>query len=677
MPDSTTGPAQRAGPGPTPARALRRAAPRLLDAIKRAFRADEKIDIGSEQMTPGQFAARQKKKPLLTYEAFASTDRWSADTQENANEVIELGWQLKTLPRLKLQPPIAWDEICGDHRSLAFHLHSWDALSPVLATYHHTEDFRYLRYALDVALDWANQYRSPKSDTGFAWYDMAIGMRAYRLAYIVDAACRQKRVDRAEIATLMQCVVLHMQALADDDNFAAHSNHGFYLAAGQLAMARRLAVLPGMETQKQQAYERMHALIKTQFTDEGVHREHSPDYHRMVHDTFHGLVRSGLLAEPTFQAIESRIQKALAWFILPNGAIAMFGDTPHHVMNRKRDLYSHIDNPALRFVYSGGNEGQPPQDTTRVFREAGYAVIRDRWPTNADDFTDCSYLAQTCCFHSRVHKHADDLSFIWYDHNQELLVDAGRFGYRDPSPKDSSLRAEGFYYAHPSRVYIETTRAHNAVEIDRKSYPRRDVTPYGSALRRAGQTDAVHYIESSVEHFKNLQHTRVLYYRPRLWLVVYDVLWDVKRKPHDFHQRFHFAPELTVQAEGEHPRIPLNDSPLQLHMRPLLPAEPLAFVHGQEAPELLGWISRIDDEITPCWTGGYAIDNAPHAEFATLFSFGQQPPCEEQSQSPSEHRLDLQWQQDGQRHQLNLPRLRGVQAEPGQPLDLAYKTAST
>jgi hypothetical protein len=37
-------------------------------------------------------------------------------------------------------------------------------------------------------------------------------------------------------------------------------------------------------------------------------------------------------------------------------------------------------------------------------------------------------------------------------------------------------------YSDPNRIYVETTRAHNTVEIDGLSHPRRNVQPYGSGL---------------------------------------------------------------------------------------------------------------------------------------------------------------------------------------------------
>jgi hypothetical protein len=572
----------------------------------------------------GYFRRQQSRLPLHPYEVFTSADRWSAATKPGADAILEEGWTQPPFPTVRLRPPIAWDDLCSKDRSWHFRLHCWDALAPVLAAYAHTDDPRYLDFAVSTAVDWAECYPSTRTTSPFAWYDMATGLRAYRLAFILDAAARTGACDDQRFAQLLDCVVLHAQVLADDDCFATHSNHGFYVAAGQLALARRFPALPRMRGVERQAHQRLLQLIHTQFSEEGVHREHSPEYHRMVFETLHGLLASGLLEDRELLRLNDQIQEALAWFVLPNGYLAMFGDSPRYYATSRR--WPRSLNQALRFVVSGGQDGTPPTAPMRAFPASGYAVVRGAWPRGADDFAGSSYLAQTCAFHSRVHKHADDLSFIWYDHGHELLVDAGRFGYLDRTEPGSDLWNEGFWYADPNRVYVESTRAHNTVEIDGCSFQRRGVKPYGSALQRWGDAAGVFYTESHVRHRESVRHARVLLFRPGDWLIVFDWLWDNRQRPHRFLQRFHFAPELAAEAAGPTLRLELPDSAERLHMVPLLPTEMVPPVRGQREPDLLGWSSRRDGTMTPCWTGGYAAAGVPHATFATLFAFGDQTP---------------------------------------------------
>jgi hypothetical protein len=445
--------------------------------------------------------------------------------------------------------------------------------------------------------------------------------------------------------------MLHAAALADDQRFAAHSNHGFYFAAGQLAMAHRFPGLSCMRDAEEQALSRLHRLMDIQFTPEGVHREHSPDYHRMVLDTFRGLLESGLFPASEFKQLSDRIQEALSWFVLPNGSLAMFGDSPHRQMTR--DESSAFDNKSLQFVLSGGRLGKPPGEPIRAFPASGYVVIRSGWPSGPDDFAGWSYLAQTCAFHSRVHKHADDLSFVWYDRGHELLTDAGRYGYLEPTSPGSALWKEGYWYADPNRVYVESTRAHNTVEIDGRSFPRRRVTPYGSALKKWGEWAGIYFTVSGVRHMESIQHSRVLLFRPEEWLIVYDFLRDDNGKPHQFAQHFHFAPELEIVPGNHTLSLDLPEKAGRLHMTSLLDAEAMEPMKAQEEPELSGWISREDGEMIPCWTAGYLALDVTQYAFVTLFSFSELPPVAERAQNIARQdglSVAVRWGQDAAIH---------------------------
>jgi hypothetical protein len=603
------------------------------------------------------FRARQAAVPLRRYEVLFGSDRWSPDTRVVADSIVNGEWSYKTFPTVSLRPPIAWDEICSAHRSWHYHLHCWDPLMPVLATYDNSGEIKYLSFAVAIALDWIEQYPTADSKSPFAWYDMAIGMRAYRLAFLLDVVARQDEFDDFAVASILESVKLHASVLSDDKRFAAHSNHGFYFAAGQLALAKRFPTLPGMLDAEKQAQERLFRILRTQFSDEGVHREHSTDYHRMILETFQGLIDAGLITEEGLKSLSKSCFEALAWFVLPNGRLTMFGDSPHRLMTSNR--FEHLPSEALRFVVSGGKSGKPPADSVRAFPASGYIIIRNGWPNGTNDFSKWSYLAQTCAFHSRVHKHADDLSFIWYDRGHELLTDAGRYGYIGRTAPGSELRKEGFWYSDPNRIYVESTRAHNTVEIDERSFPRVGVKPYGSALLRWGESKGIHYTESHVRHWKSIRHARVLLFRPAEWLIVFDWLWDNKKEPHSFTQRFLFAPELEAARDEPNLTLKITGSADRLYMVPLLPAETVEPVKGQTEPHLLGWISRQDNEMLPCWTAGYTASNKSTHAFATLFLLGDQSPIpllERGNVNNSGRKANFSWQHASLRHTVMFSR---------------------
>jgi Heparinase II/III-like protein/Heparinase II/III N-terminus len=579
-------------------------------------------DITPASVSAAHLRKSQLRLERLSYEALRPEDLSGPHV---ADRTLEVGWTQANYPVLRLSPPVDWEHACGTARTWSFLLHAWEPLGPVLATYDRTRKPRYLEFALSLARDWIEAHTSLSVDSAFAWYPMAIGLRAYRLAYIVDALARIDDGDDADIELLLGSVELHRIALADDERFASHTNHGFTQAAGQLAMARRLPTLPGMGDAQQQGRERVRSLLAEHFTSEGAHREHSPAYHHAVLVTLQRILESGLMVDDELSRTRDRIEEALAWLLLPDGTLVPFGDTDAGFRPAPIPASS---NPHLRYVTSRGTEGAAPDEMVKVFNEGGYAICRllDR-----DRHDRSSYLAQMCGFHSRTHKHADHLTIVWQERGRDLVVDAGRYGYEGRLDPASPLAREGFWYSHPNRLYVESTRAHNTVEIDGESFPRQGVIPFGSALGRHGVSDRVAYVESQVRHPNSVVHTRLLAYAPDRWLVVFDTLRDGSDGRHRYAQRFHFGPDLELERLNDGFGLRLPGEARRLYVCPLLPAHPLPPARGDVEPGMLGWASRGPRTMTPIWTAGYEMEDCSSHSFATLLALGDARPIPDHS----------------------------------------------
>lgn len=602
------------------------------------------------------FRESQARRPLAPYEVLGSGEVWNAAARREAAAVMgSFGWALEAHPAVDVRPPIAWDELCSANRSWAFHLHSWDFLQSVLAGYSRTEEQDYLAFALSVALDWIANYPSYTSSESFAWYDMAVGVRARRLAYTLDVAARQEWVPDEQVEALLGAAREHARLLAGDSIFASHSNHGFFVAAGQAALARRFPDVADLSSGGHQAQQRLTALLDAQFGPDGVHREHSPDYHRMVLETFRGLSAAGLIEGGELEQRSSMIQAALAWFVQPNGSLVMFGDTPRRAFAPPDKLL--IDEPALRYVVTRAQSGRPPGTTAHLF-ESGYGVIREGWPRPNEDFEDWSYLAQTGAFHSRVHKHADDLSFVWYDRGQEILVDAGRYGYVGKTLDDSPERRAGFWYSDPNRMFVESTRAHNTVQIDDVDRPRAGVRPYGSALSFCDLVDDLYVTVGQCPYGAHM-HQRMLVFEPGRWLVVGDFLAPSSESgpdvSHMFVQRFQVGTGVELTGESTGFQFSVVQVRETLHALCLTRQRPVRAARGQHEPRMYGWVSPADTELVPTWTVGFQGKGAQQG-FVTLWVFDPSPDVTALAGAvegvPGLLALTAEWSDSGGKHHL-------------------------
>lgn len=614
----------------------------------------------------GLFRRRQRTLPLRPYEILFGARHGTRPRGIRADEIMREGWSRAGAAPVHLVPPIDWDALAASNRSAAFELHAWTPISPILVRHSDTQDASYLDFAADVALDWIRRHGTTEVDTAFAWYDMAIGARAYRLGYILDMAARDDRYSDDIVSELLAGALLHAQTLEDDERVAWHSNHGFYLAAGQLSLARRFPHLALVARGRDQALARLTALLDSQFSDEGIHLEHSPGYHMAVLHSFNGLVEAGLLEGTPLMLRRSQIEAALSWFVLPNGRLTTLGDTDWRRVAGSGA--ADFEDPALRYALSGGKVGGPPADEIRAFPASGYFVAKSWQPAAGGD--DGWHLAQTAAFHSRTHKHADDLSFTWFDRGRELLVDPGRFGYLGRTEPGSELARDGFWYSDPGRVYVESTRSHNTVEIDGRNFERVGVRPFGSALLRWGQSEGLIFSECEARHFGSIRHARLLVLNPGSWLLVFDWLHDNAGESHSFTQHLHFAPELEAAELGGQLAVAVPDLDDRLYMTPLVPASSIPPVKGQTKPDLLGWVARGEGELVESWTGGYSFVDTPSCAFATLLGFASEPPaCFESRVTPSGRGITLRFALDGSAQELRIKRpSRGA-------LELSYEVA--
>ncbi|HYE43291.1 MAG TPA: heparinase II/III family protein [Caulobacteraceae bacterium] len=563
----------------------------------------------------------------------------------SAEAVVRNGWVLGHYPAVPVKPPIDWSFKDEATRSFNYHLHALDMIDPLLAADSAgltTEG--YFERAFAVAVDWArvNSDADAPGVSPMAWYDMAIGLRAYRMAYVYDEARRRGVGSDEERELLRRAMDAHRRHLAGDEGFAAHSNHGLYQACGQLAMARRLSDMPGMAEAADQARRRLAAVIDAQFTEEGVHKEHSPGYHLRVLQTLTGAEKAGLLDTPELAGTVQRARDALTWFVKPSGRLVNFGDTDEAKANLPR---------------TGMGQG------LKTFAASGYFVARQLG----------SYLAQTLAYHSRTHKQADDLSFVWCEQGRDILVDAGRYGYRGKTKAGDPLWNKGFWYGDPKRVFVESTHAHNTVEVDGQSYDRRKDKPYGSALVAAGQTeDGLVYSLGEASHVAQGVHRRLLILSHGRWLLVVDRIAPPPRKAtapapadeparpaglierlkatlapvlrpapapaaaapdvHRFSQWFHLAPTFEIEAiapsayratEVNNGKWPVDDG-MKLSIASLMPevAGSEIFV-GATEPRLQGWFSPRDAEIKPA--PAFAMETASNdpVVFATVLALGE------------------------------------------------------
>ncbi len=597
-----------------------------------------------------RFREAVAKRELLIYDELDTSPKHIALNFANElDDMLAKGWMRHGQHVPSLKPPLPWNDE-GYGRSFRFHMHAWEPTTFLLMGSCLVDDKekrrKYFKASFDIAKSWIELFQLPVLDKGpdyaiseentkeqgFAWYDMAVGQRIYRLAFILDVISRDEEYSDEIVELFYRSLIFHHDVLSIDDFFKVETNHGLYQALGQLAAANRfMDVSEKFGKYYGLANERLNSLLNRHFSESDVHLEHSPGYHYMIMGTLVGATQNGLIRDKHVLDRIRRLEEAFSWMIQPDHGLLTFGDSDPRSMYRGERLASRFSHPALRYIISGGTMGERPESGVKFYPDAGYAFARVYAPDVEPEFRNASYLAQHAGFHSRTHKHADHFTFVWHDRQRDILVDPGRYAYAGRTNPRSKLAKEGFWYSDPKRIYVESTRAHNCVEIDNTSYPRgrHMAKPFGSALKYAGEQDGIVVTECETKHFGHVRHWRGLVMVPGHFLLVLDWLYDRRQQigRHDYRQWFKFHPDWQVEKDGDVIRAfapeDENRPALSLSAGSLLPGPHLSEIfRGQKKPQLQGWYSDKAYSLVPAASLNFALENTALAQFATLFTFG-------------------------------------------------------
>ncbi len=308
------------------------------------------------------------------------------------------------------------------------------------------------------------------------------------------------------------------------------------------------------------AKKEMELQFSIQVYPDGMHWEQSTMYHiEVLNYGMKALYYMGLLGDTsTIYDPVCRLAAALFYQLTPSGGIESFGDSDRvcarDVCTRAAVLFHDAH---FRFG------GTPVCDAESLYTlgaacaaqyhampsrmpdllcydgtDSGMYVVRSDWTDNA------SFLMFTNGSLGSGHGHSDNLHVSLYHKGQEVLIDAGRYTYRED---------------HPLRVALKGMQAHNGIILDDKPYcVPSDSWGYADfgvpSKNYVRHADHIHYLEGSMIGHDPLQiwTRKVIFIAPSIWMIVDDVKAD---GTHEAHTRFHFDPSLTLEAHGSHFRI--------------------------------------------------------------------------------------------------------------------------
>ena len=327
-----------------------------------------------------------------------------------------------------------------------------------------------------------------------------------------------------------------MQAglLRDEHFYSQGHNHGMYqdmaLAMYALSCGEDAEYFLRLSEARSRVY------FRRCFSEDGVHREHSPQYHTDMAGNLCWFSLAFREFDPAYSAeLEEtlrKIQEYILWITTPEGVLPSIGDSP----KRRKDLTAFWKSPEYAYTVSRGQEGHPPAELMRVFPQAGYGVIRKDWSMTGEG-TWMMLLAAT---HSEAHKHHDDLSFLLY-HDGELITEAGSRNYS---------------YSDPLTEYCYSSYGHNVLFVEGQGWgmkpthlPQVEREAYETGVIAWEDTPELSSVTGRQVRFPGVIQVRTLEYdRKRETVTVEDRI--TMERPAGLRLIYHLAPGISAKREG-------------------------------------------------------------------------------------------------------------------------------
>jgi len=417
------------------------------------------------------------------------------------------------LPAWDSSLPVDWAADPFGDRNWQFQLHAWVNMDYWLYAYQ-DGDGSALEESVAIALDWAQFHLGHGRKSAFQWYDLAVGVRASRLAFLLDnVLVGTLDVEEEDWTALLHLAELHVQKLRQP-SFLSDGNHGLFQLAGLNALCAVIDWRRVCDGARSYVYETFSKLFDFWFTVEGVHRENSPNYHGIVVDAIKRLRIAERIEIPGLRALIEEADRVTPWLTYPDGRWVPVGDSA----GRGPRLTGPVELTCLE----AGRGCWAVKDLT----ESGYAIIR-----SAPGVEEASMLFVNAMFvdvKGEVirHKHADDLGFVLIEGGREIFVDSGKYGYH----KDRM------------RGYVLSARAHNIPSLVGSPIDPRRLGPAETQLQPIETTESGFVVEGFVDRTGLLRHQRTFTYVPGSSLTITDRLYN--RTGYRWQSNLHLAPEL-------------------------------------------------------------------------------------------------------------------------------------
>ncbi len=406
----------------------------------------------------------------------------------------------------------------------------YEALFFVSILNHAYDDFgkeEYHQKAKKYVLSYIEQHPALDDKTSdYSWYDHAVAFRTLHLLQTVANELDLNDPDTSYIQKVFDHISLNITFMMDPTNYRAH-NHS-------LMMDRTLLYLAKITKSNPQFHEKIYfpTVHRTEKNMDkiidvtGLAKEHSITYHIFNHNLNKTILR--FIEEedinPAFQLKMLRKNDVLLQLVKPDLTFPLWGDSQIEVLNKK-------------LAEDFGND-QRVLDVLTGQKLPSMVNFDNNIATLRTQGNDSSYIALFANYYSRVHKHHDDLSFVFQTLGTDILTDQGYYGYEDKY-----------------RPFLTSVFGHNTIAINDTNYTNGKKGQY-SKLTGYWKEENVEIISAEHNMYDSITVKRKLYFIKPNVIVIKD--WAESDYPNlikNISQQFNFGESATNAQVSENSAI--------------------------------------------------------------------------------------------------------------------------
>jgi hypothetical protein len=367
----------------------------------------------------------------------------------------------------------------------------------------------------------SNNLDYPPKNGEFIFDDMAVGFRLELLVYALEKYQSMDISDERFYHRLLSGILSHIAFMSSLKEYICYHNHGIFIDQSLMYSSDKIDGLLIKDEITDLAFRRCTEQFLFCFTEDGVHKEHTPSYHILMTSKLEKLIS---FAVEKHMELPGKLQNIFIeandfsrYLFRPNGLLPPIGDC--NIKKMDADLKK-IDS------------GHPVNlDPIKVYPHADWAFFN----SGADCAINVIIQAD---FFSFSHYHEDETSFIITAGYHELIIDPGIYSYNHSSPYD---------------LYMRQARAHNVLLVDNQGF--------NPKLSNAGLSGITRYVinDNAKNNWKGIIEMTHPHYLIDPGVEVYRqfgqindscfVIKDITRADtlHLYSQVFHFAPGATIK----------------------------------------------------------------------------------------------------------------------------------